>query len=56
MGFEDSINITYRILDEIFKVQNDKNVPVKQIIHCLVTIPKKCNNDIANIKKRKKPK
>lgn len=53
MGFEDSMNITYRILDHIFEVQNDKNVPVKQIIHCLVTLPKKSKNDIAL--KAKKP-
>ena len=51
MELEDSLNITYGVLDQIFKVWDDEDVPVKQIITCLDTLSNKTENDIANIKK-----
>ena len=49
---QNSINITYGILDNIFQILDAENVPVKQIILCLAIISKKNENDIANIVKK----
>ena len=38
---EDHINITYGILDQIFKVFNEKDISATQIISCLTTLSKK---------------
>ena len=38
---EDSINIAYGILENIFQILNTENGPVKQIIPCLAIISKK---------------
>ena len=40
---EDSINITYGILDNIFQILGTENVPVTQIIPCLAILLKKKN-------------
>ena len=48
---EDSINIMYGILDQIFKVWDNEDVRVKQIIPYLDTLSKKTENDTAKIKK-----
>ena len=47
---EDSINITYGILENIFQIW--ENVPVMQIIPCLAILSKKSEYDIANIVKK----
>ena len=47
---EDSINITYGILENIFQIW--ENVPVMQIIPCLAILSKKSECDIANIVKK----
>ena len=47
---EDSINITYGILENIFQIW--ENVPVMQIIPCLEILSKKSECDIANIVKK----
>ena len=52
MEFEDSINITYGILDYIFQILDTEDVPVKQIIPCLAILSQKSENDIANIIKK----
>ena len=49
---QNSINITYGILDNIFQILDSGNVPVKQIIPCLTILSKKSENDIANILKK----
>ena len=49
---EDSINITYGILDNIFQILDTENVPVTQIIPCLAILLKKSESDIANIVKK----
>ena len=46
---EDSINITYGILDNISQILDTENVPVTQIILCLEILSKKCESDIAKI-------
>ena len=38
---EDSINITYGVLDTIFKMLDTEKVPVTQIIPCLAILSKK---------------
>ena len=38
---EDSINITYGILDNIFQILDTENVPVTQITPCLAILLKK---------------
>ena len=52
MELQNSINITYGILDNIFQILDTENVPVKQIIPCLTILLKKSQNDIANIVKK----
>ena len=49
---EDPINITYDLLDQIFKVFDEENVSTNQIILCLATLSKKSENVIANIVKK----
>ena len=49
---EDSINITYRILDKVFQILDTENVPVIQTIPCLTILSKKSGSDIANIVKK----
>ena len=49
---EDSINITYGILDNIFQILDTENVPVMQTVPCLETLLKKSESDIANIDKK----
>ena len=51
---QNSINISviYGILDNIFQILDVENVPVKQVIPCLVIILKNSENDIANIVKK----
>ena len=51
MELDDSINITYGILDQIVKAQDDEDAPVRPIIPCLDNISKKTENDIADIEK-----
>ena len=47
------INVTYGILDNIFQILDTENVPMKQIIPCLVILSKKkSKNDISNIVKK----
>ena len=48
---EDPINITYGLLNQIFKVLDGEDISAKQIILCLATLPKKSENVIANIVK-----
>ena len=38
---EDSINITYGVLDTIFKMLDTEKLPVMQIIPCLAILSKK---------------
>ena len=38
---EDSINIIYGILNQLFKVLDEEDISVKQIIPCLATLSKK---------------
>ena len=49
---KDPINITYGILDLIFKVLDEEDISGKQIISCLATLSKKSENVIANIVKK----
>ena len=50
---EDSINITYGILDNIFQILGTENVPVTQIIPCLaILLKKKIESVISNIVKK----
>ena len=49
---EDSINITYGVLDTIFKMLDTEKVPATQIIPCLAILLKKQESDIANIVKK----
>ena len=49
---EEPINITYGLLDQIFKVLDEENVSTNQIIPCLATLSKKSENVIANIVKK----
>ena len=50
---EDSINITYGILDNIFQILGTENVPVTQIIPCLaILLKKKIGSVISNIVKK----
>ena len=49
---QNSINITYGILGNIFQILDTENVPVKQIIPCLTILSKKSENNIANIVKK----
>ena len=49
---EDPINITYGLLDQIFKVLDGENISANQIISCLATLSKKSENVIANIVKK----
>ena len=49
---KDPINITYGILDQIFKVLDEEDISAKQIIPCFATMPKKSGNVIANIVKK----
>ena len=49
---EDSINITYGVLDTIFKMLDTEKVPVTEIIACLAILSKKRESDIANIVKK----
>ena len=49
---EDPINITYGLLDQIFKVLDEEDISAKQIIPCLPTQSKKSGNVIANIVKK----
>ena len=37
---QDSINFAYGILDQIFKVLDEEDISVKQIIPCLATLKK----------------
>ena len=46
---EDPINITYGLLDQIFKVLDEEDILAKQIILCLATLSKNSENVIANI-------
>ena len=49
---ENPINITYGLLDQIFKVLGEENISTKQIIPCLATLSQKSENVIANIVKK----
>ena len=49
---EDPINITYGLLDHIFRVLDEENISTNQIIPCFATLPKKSENVIANIVKK----
>ena len=49
---QNSLNITYGILDNIFQILDAENAPVKQIIPCSAILSKKSENDIANIVKK----
>ena len=49
---EDSINITYGILDTIFQILDTENEPVTQIIICLTILSKKSERDIIDIVKK----
>ena len=49
---EDPINITYGLLDQIFRVLDEENISTNQIIPCLATLSKKSENVIANIVKK----
>ena len=49
---EDSINITYGILDTIFQILDTENEPVTQIIICLAILLKKRERDIIDIVKK----
>ena len=49
---EDSINITYGILDTIFQILDTENEPVTQIIICLAILSKKSERDIIDIVKK----
>ena len=49
MEFEDSINITYGVLDYIFQILDSENVQVKQKMLCLTILLPKSENGIANI-------
>ena len=46
---EDPINITYGILDKVFKVLDEEDISAKQIVPCLATLSKKSENAIVNI-------
>ena len=50
--FEDSINITYDILDYIFQILDTEDAPVKQIMSSLPILSPKNENDIAIIIKK----
>ena len=52
MELEDSINITYGILDNISQILDTENVSVTQIIPCLAILSKKGESDIVNIVKK----
>ena len=39
-------------MDQIFKVLDEEDISVKQIIPCLATLSKKIENDIANLVKK----
>ena len=52
MGFENSISITYGLLDYIFQILDTENVSVKQIMPCLAVLAQKSENGIANIIKK----
>ena len=43
---EDPINITYGLLDQIYKVLDEKDISAKQIIPCLATLSKNSENVI----------
>ena len=47
MEFEDSINITYGILDSIFQILDTEDVPLQQIMPCLAILSQKSENYIA---------
>ena len=49
---QNSINITYGILDNIFQVLDAENVPVKQMYNAWQYYRKNSENDIANIVKK----
>ena len=49
---KDSINITHHILDQIFKVLDEEDISVKQIIPCFATLSKKSEDDIVNFVKK----
>ena len=49
---EDPINITYGLLDQIFKVLDEENISANQIIPCLAALSKKSENIIAKIVKK----
>ena len=51
MEFEDSINITFDILDYIFQRLETEDVPVKQIMPCLAFYQKKVKMLLPNMKK-----
>ena len=52
MELQNSINITYGILDNIFQILDAENVTVKQIMPCLAILSKKSEIDIVNIVKK----
>ena len=49
---EHSINITYGLVDQIFKVLDEEDILAKQIIPCLAALSKNSENVIANIVKK----
>ena len=49
---QDSISFAYGILDQIFKVLDEEDISVKQIIPCLASLSKKSENVITNIFKK----
>ena len=49
---EDSINITYGILDNIFEILGTENVPVKKIIPCLAILSKKVKVILLTLSKK----
>ena len=50
--WQNSINITYGILGNIFQILDAETVPVKQIVPCLAILSKKSESDIADIVKK----
>ena len=53
MEFEDSVNVTYSILVNIFQILDAIGVQVKQIMQCSAILLQKSENDIAKHYKKK---
>ena len=53
MEFEDSVNVAYSILVNIFQILDAIGVQVKQIMQCSAILLQKSENDIAKHYKKK---